>query len=272
MHAQRGMALSALVLATLVACGQAFTATGPGDGGGGEAGSSGGEGGSSGSEAAAGDTSGHDIAVDGIAHDVLAIDGPAPHDAPADVRIGDVVVGSTKLVFVSSITFIGNLSGLDGADTKCQSLASAAHLSGTFKAWLSSTTLSAGARLTHSTVPYVLVSGTQVAADWAALTSGTLAHAIDVNEMGGSAPASNLACGGSAPVPAAWTSTAPDGTLDTDGGATCADWMTSGVSYGAGLGVANQTGPAWTQGCGQYVPGGTSTICAAAAALYCIEQ
>jgi hypothetical protein len=277
---QRGIALSACVLATLAACGQAFTSGEPGDGGGGASSDSPGaaEGGSSGGEAGAGDASGdHHAGGDGSAHDAAAIDGPAPHDAPsidslADVvGTGDVVVGGAKVVFITSITFIGVLGGLDGADFKCQELASQAKLSGTFKAWLSSTTLSAAARLTHSTGPYVLVNGTQVAADWAGLTSGTLLRSIDRNEMGGAAPTSNVLCS-STNVPAAWTSTAADGTLATTVGATCADWTTSGPSNGALLGVASQTGSAWTDGCGDQTPVGTSTICAGAAALYCIEQ
>jgi hypothetical protein len=279
MRAQRpGMALSAFVLATFAACGQAFSTAGAGDGGGDASNDSPGavEGGSSGGEAGAGDVSGDHAGGDGSAHDVVAIDGPAPHDAPssegfAEVGTGDVVVGGSKLVFVTSITFIGDLGGLSGADGKCQQLANAASRAGTFKAWLSSTTESAGARLTHSTGPYVLVNSTQVAANWVGLTSGTLLNPIDVTETGGPAPNSNILCS-SSPVPAAWTSTAVNGALATTQGATCADWTTSGQSNGAILGLPQLTSASWTDGCSSQTPVGTSTICSGAAALYCIEQ
>jgi hypothetical protein len=279
---QRTVALSAGVLATLAACGQAFSTDGSGDGGGDSSSDSPGvtEGGSSGGEAGAGDAAGdaaNDHAGgDGSAHDAVTIDGPPPHDAPssegpAEVGTGDVVVGGTKLVFVSSISLTGDLGGLDGADLKCQTLAKASSRSGTFKAWLSSTTTSAASRLTHSTGPYVLVNGTQVAADWAGLTSGTLLNPISMSETGGFPPQSNILCS-STNVPAAWTATAPDGTLATTVGATCADWTTSGPSNGAVLGIVASTSATWTDGCSSQVPGGTSTMCAGAAALYCIEQ
>jgi len=42
-----------------------------------------------------------------------------------------------KKVFVSSQTYVGNLGGVAGADSLCQGLATAAGLTGTFKAFLS---------------------------------------------------------------------------------------------------------------------------------------
>jgi hypothetical protein len=251
----------ALVLATFAACGEAFT-TGDGPGPA--------DGGSSGSEAGASDASGS--GGDGSSHDAVAIDSATPHDAPSSESAADVVVvGGTKLVFVTSISFTGDLGGLAGADGKCQQLATQASRSGTFKAWLSSTTISAGARLTHSTGPYVLVNGTQVAANWAGLTSGTLLSPINVTETGGAPPSSNIVCTFTN-VPAAWTATAPNGTLATTVGATCADWTTSGPSNGAVLGVVSQINGNWTDGCGSQTAVGTATVCAEVAALYCIEQ
>src|SRR5262249_23852873 len=83
-----------------------------------------------------------------------------------------------KLVFVSSTTYTGNLGGLSGADAKCQSLATSAGHTGTFKAWLSDDLVDAKSRLTHAMMPYVLVDGTIVATGFNDLTSGTLRHAI----------------------------------------------------------------------------------------------
>ena len=53
----------------------------------------------------------------------------------------------TYKVFNSSTSYNGNLGGLTGADAKCQSRAAAAGLTGTYKAWLSSTTINAKDRL-----------------------------------------------------------------------------------------------------------------------------
>jgi hypothetical protein len=47
---------------------------------------------------------------------------------------------------------------LSGADAKCQSEANTAGLSGTYKAWLSSTTTNAANRLNHATVPYKMMT------------------------------------------------------------------------------------------------------------------
>jgi hypothetical protein len=260
------MALSACVLATLVACGQAFTAGESGDGGDDASSDSPGAG-----DGVAGDAGG-----DGIGHDVVSQDRPPPHDAPssegaADAIVGDVVVGPAKLVFVTSQVYNGNLGGLAGADALCQKLATQTLRPGTFKAWLSSTATSAAQRLTHSTGPYVLVNGTRVAANWAGLTSGTLLSAINLTETGGPPPAGTLVCS-STNVGAAWTSTAADGTLATMLGATCADWGTSGLSTGALLGVVGPTGSGWTNGCGAQTAGNNSAICAQTASLYCFEQ
>jgi hypothetical protein len=84
-----------------------------------------------------------------------------------------------KLVFLTSAMYDGNLGGLSGADAKCAALAAAAGLPGTFRSWLSG----ADSSFTHSTVPYRLVDGTEVAANWNGL-SGSLMHAIDKDEHG----------------------------------------------------------------------------------------
>ena len=91
-----------------------------------------------------------------------------------------------NLVFVTSSGFFGNLGGTAGGDTDCNNAASAAGLSGTYKAWLSTTATgdNPASSFTQSTIPYVLRDNTQVAANWTALVSGTLDHAIDEDEHG----------------------------------------------------------------------------------------
>jgi hypothetical protein len=103
-------------------------------------------------------------------------------DLEARVRVLEAYHGRTKMVFVSSATYNGNLGGLSGADDKCQTLATGAGLPGSYKAWLSDTSVGPSTRFTHSAVPYILPDGTVVANDWADLTDGSLQHAINLTE------------------------------------------------------------------------------------------
>ena len=169
---------------------------------------------------------------------------------------------STRVIFVTSVTYTGNLGGLSGADAKCQGLATAAGLPGTYKAWLSDEATSASSRLTHSTLPYVLVSGSTVAKNWTQLTSGLLAHAIDRTELGGTPPASTtIECTGASSV---FTGTDPDGfsTLSTTG---CGGWTSVSVAEEAQIGDYKSTGSNWTRRCSR-------PVCSAFLALYCLQQ
>ena len=90
--------------------------------------------------------------------------------------------GDTSNVFVTSTIHDGNLGGLAGADAICQARAEAdgsLAAPGTYKAWLSAGGAgnSAADRLTHATVPYKLVNGTQIAADWDRLVDGLVGRA-----------------------------------------------------------------------------------------------
>lgn len=187
------------------------------------------------------------------------IDAPVV-DAPADVS-----VTGQKTVFVTSAVYAGNLGGLAGADSKCQTLASAANLSGTYKAWLSDATSTAASRLTHSSGPYVLVDGTLVASDWAHLASGVLSNAIDKTEQNGPAAAgtaSSQACFGVACV---WTDTNADGTL-SQGSYSCQDWTSQSPNDNAVLGETSSTSTYWSSFAT------SSGICDLTAPLYCVQQ
>jgi hypothetical protein len=141
-------------------------------------------------------------------------------------------------VFISSVGTTGNLGGLTGADAFCQARATAAGLPGTYMAWLSDTTGSPSTRFTRATVPYVLVNGTTVAANWNALTSGTLAHNIDLSETGG--PPGHTQ---------AWTNTLPNGTAGgLNPAGHCENWTTSSAAPmpGGNTGIATSTAAIWT--------------------------
>jgi hypothetical protein len=193
----------------------------------------------------------------------------ASQDVSQDVE-SDVLLGPTKIVFVSSQTYTGNLGGLSGADANCQTLAAAAGLSGTFKAWLSDGSVNAATRLAHSTVPYTLPDGTLVAKDWSQLTSGALVSYIEETETGGLPPPSNTFCGCEGPdagpsSAAAWTDTDAMGAL-VDPAFDCSNW-TSAVSPNSDWGAVYPPSAAdWASSCSG-APG-----CGAFASLYCLEQ
>jgi hypothetical protein len=294
MRAVRGatlVAIAASIPVVAVACGGDPFRTASGDDGGGRdasgldaAGDGGGapDGGDGGGEP----DGGHDGGALDAGHadasaDAGPADGPLPHDGPGpdgspwidaptiEAGVGDViVVGPTKTVFVTSGAYSGNLGGLAGADATCQQLATNGHLSGIYKAWLSSSSATAAQRLTHGTGPYALMNGVVVAAGWAGLTGGALLAPINVNEKGGPPPTTSNTCGSTNPS-IVWTGTAPDGSLGAVG-ATCADWTTAGTSGGGVLGLADHTDKSWTDGCSSV--SASSTICGTNAALYCVEQ
>jgi hypothetical protein len=215
--------------------------------------------------------SGDAAAESGDAAGESAADAPpeASADASVDATEGSAAdaVATGRVVFVSSALYDGNLGGLSGADSKCQGLASAAGLAGTYKAWLSDSTTAAASRLTHATTPYVLADGTVVAQGWSQLVGGgDLLHAVTETESGGPAPVGSFQC--SPGEPTVWTNTDPYGKRLT---ANCSDWTSNTVAPGF-VGVANTAlSPWWTEDC-ESGPGLAQVTCADTAAIYCIQQ
>jgi hypothetical protein len=167
--------------------------------------------------------------------------------------LGTYCRDSVKLVFATSAAYSGNLGGVAGADSHCAGLAAAAGLSGTYAAWLSEfgQTVTASTRLTHASVPYVLVDGAKIADDWNDLTDGSLHAPIKLDENGEPGDFKSF-----------WTGTAADGS--NGGAATCTQWTdgTSGASHG--LIGSPHIGIAWTER--------TNLRCFDQAHLYCFEQ
>jgi cysteine-rich repeat protein len=171
----------------------------------------------------------------------------------------------TKIVFVSSKLYNGNLGGLAGADAKCQSLAQAAGLPGTYLAWLSTTAASPSTRFTHHNGPYVTTTGVVVAWNWSYLTYYWLSSALSVTELGTSAPISpNNTClgGGHAVV---WTGTNWDGNaVPNVGTLSCSDWTSSAINVSSSWGLATVV-DYWSY----YCYGGA---CSWTAPIYCFQQ
>ncbi len=166
-------------------------------------------------------------------------------------------------VFVSSGFFTGSeIGGLAGADAKCQSLADAAGLSGTFKAWLSDSNQSPATRFPFITGPWRLqpnaVDGSNlppiVATDLEDLTTcgaTCLKSPINRTETG-------VILQGSVTV---WTNTLANGTAST---ASCLDWTSSDIGVSGLFGDASQVDSKWTNT--------NSTFgCNSALSLYCFE-
>jgi len=170
--------------------------------------------------------------------------GVAAFGTPGPATADDGKNSQGKTVFVTSQIYNGDLGGLQGADQKCQALAKAAHLKGTYLAWLSDTTASPSTRFVKSKAPYKLVDGTVIATSWADLTDGTLQHPINLTELRG-APAPTS--------PGVWTGTNPDGTayMNPDPSVrNCSNWSTVGTTADPVAGLLGDTnantGGNWT--------------------------
>lgn len=158
-------------------------------------------------------------------------------------------------MFSSSRGYSANLGGLEGADATCQALADAAGREGTFRAWLSSKSLSAAQRLTHSSEPYVLGSGTLVANDWRDLVKGALRHAVDETENGAVPfPYVEQTCS----YVAFWSGTSVHG--DQFGG-TCNDWTSTNERDHGLKGITAASDWAWSMKCDDECDGLSTIVC-----------
>ncbi len=159
-----------------------------------------------------------------------------------------------RTVFVTAAVVLPDFGGLDGGDQLCANAADDAGLPGTFRAWLSDGTGSPSTRFTMGETPFCLVDGTVIADDWADLTDASLAHAIEVDENGGSP-------GGTVRV---WTGT---GSAGGPSGLNCLGWTSASGGEAGRFGAMNAFNAAWTDG-GSF----NNQVCSDPAHLYCFEQ
>lgn len=159
--------------------------------------------------------------------------------------------GPKKVIFLTSARFDGNLGGLGGADQKCETAATTAGLTGTFKAWLSDSTTDAADRLTHSDTSYIRTDGAVIATNWFDLTDGSLKEPIMCDE--------NRTC--SVLGDYTWTGSTRAGKKTTS--YLCSDW--TNASSGSGTnGATSIISSAWSD----YGTGN----CSSTLKLYCIQQ
>ncbi|OGH14566.1 MAG: hypothetical protein A3H50_01410 [Candidatus Levybacteria bacterium RIFCSPLOWO2_02_FULL_37_10] len=158
---------------------------------------------------------------------------------------------SAKRVFITSTIYNGNLGGLAGADVKCQERVTAAGLGGSWKAWLSDDSISAGSRLTHNSGSYELINGSKIADSWEDLTDFSLDAPINISEL--NTTVNN---------PWVWTNTFGDGTIRQINNSSCINW--SSTSSGGSTGDSSRTDGGWSDF--------GAIVCSSSRPLYCFEQ
>ena len=163
---------------------------------------------------------------------------------------------SAKKVFVTSQTYKGgDLGSVAGGDTICQARATAAGLTGTFKAWLSDSSTDAIDNVTTGATtdgPFYRLDGVKIADNKAALinTATTpLFTAITRDETG--AYNSN----------SVWTGTSPTGVLTANN---CVNWTSSSGGDHGTSGIEVESNSGWTTW--------STVACNGNAALYCFED
>ena len=167
------------------------------------------------------------------------------------------------IVFHTSSTHDGNLSdelpscdptandGLACADAICNMRASEAGLTGTYAAWLSTSTVDAKDRVGNRPWVRTCSDGALVASDLADLTSGTLQSSIFCDENGNTESVTSV-----------WTGTLKSGQarpLDH-----CADWTDASDAVVGARGFKGNTDSGWTNN--------TIRNCSNSFRLYCFQR
>lgn len=163
-------------------------------------------------------------------------------------------VPAGKTAFVTSTTYTGSQVGsVSNANSICGTRASAASLTGTYKAWITSTASNSPSNtFTQSTDPYNMPNGTKIADDWTDLVSGSLDANFNIDEFGN-------AVSGATRV---WTNTRADGTIYGESLRDCVDWTSNNSGDGGQYGVTTST----------FWIGSAYTGCDNSYRLFCFEQ
>lgn len=140
------------------------------------------------------------------AHDAGEVTDVKSPDSPDTGTLEDT--GPRLHVFVTSTKTKGSFGGLSGGDIICNERASDAGRSGSWVAWLSTSSSLATARLT-SNGPWYRYDGVVAVASRTELTNGKLSRPINVDELGGTDIADGV-----------WTGTSASGTAEAD----CTNW------------------------------------------------
>jgi hypothetical protein len=165
-----------------------------------------------------------------------------------------VTIGTDyKLAFVTAATFDGNLGGVSGANTKCDTAATNASLSGTWKAILADDSNDIFNNIGSSAVQIYDLSGNFLAASFADLASYTTVgtNAVAVDETG-------TAVASGAKV---WTGATGSGAAS---GSACSNWSSAN---GAVYGIYGETRTDY----GEWL-NYSSNACSSTNHLYCVQN
>ncbi len=164
----------------------------------------------------------------------------------------EVTVIPVKRVFATSQSFTGNLGGLNGADAKCQAAATTAGLTGTYLAFLSTSTTNAFSRINASNAYYLVDKTTLI---FSPLGAGPTASQLQF-EDGTAWPIAQFT--------EIWTATNDDGTTNLN---TCNDW-TSNNAVDHGAVAEGNPGTLATK----WLFDEEDELCSNANRLYCFEE
>jgi hypothetical protein len=171
------------------------------------------------------------------------------------------VIAPPKLVFVTSLTYTGNLGGPLGADAICAQLANDAGLTGRqWTAWISSINSSVLDRWNGGFTPYRMLDGRLVATGLEELITSGPRVPININEYGVSV------VNGSEQA-LVWTGTSPTGSWS---GLDCGGWTDDARSEG-NEGDVGSVELAAQQLASEWTLWGT-TGCHTSRRLYCFER
>lgn len=174
-----------------------------------------------------------------------------PYDPPGTAGV------DYKRVFVTGTGYSASaIGGISGADTKCNTLASAAGLSGSYKAWMADSSVgtaptNAARGFTKADVPYRLVDGRRIADDWTSLVGGyELQTGISLTQTGAYIAPSGV-----------WTNVTYNGSQENATG-NCSNW-TSNAGTNGNYGTSGSSS-SWTDD--------WNATCNQAYRFYCFEQ
>lgn len=156
------------------------------------------------------------------------------------------------LAFATDSLYDGDLLGdampADAeADAICNAAAAGASLPGSYRAWLSSTTVSAASRFAGARGAWVLADGTPFAASLATLTSGQLLSTLRVTETGNPITSTDTTF---------WSNTLSSGAIaNTSASSTCGNFTTTaGASDVLVLGTTDAADSTWSALASTYSP------------------
>lgn len=155
-----------------------------------------------------------------------------------------------RRVFLTSAVYPPNFGSALEASAECQAMADGQGLGGSWLAWISDSVTSPAASFSTGVGPYVLLDDTVVAADFADLSDGTLAHSIDRDETATLILQREV-----------WTGTDSAGVPT---GEDCNNWKSVVPAHLSTQGVSDQSGASWSDIYFQF--------CDRVASLYCFEQ